>query len=282
MELLLQRAPDRTTALTTAALAFPRNPDRRYYRLQNWVSDALPTPRDLFLWLPAAYLEQPERRFPVLLLHDGQNLFDGDLSYVRGQTWQCGSTADDVFARGLAEPVVLVGIGNTGVQRMAEYTPTPDTRLGGGKGPLYSSVLTEELLPALHRDLRLLPGPEHTGIAGSSLGGLISLAIGLREPQVFGKLGILSPSVWWDRRTILDDVRSLTGHLPLRIWLDMGTAARVGTQDSYLSASTTLNQPIYASFAQDRFGRSTLPRQFTLPSNDNPRGPESGGIFFEF
>ena len=224
MELLLQRAPDRTTALTTAALAFPRNPDRRYYRLQNWVSDALPTPRDLFLWLPAAYLEQPERRFPVLLLHDGQNLFDGDLSYVRGQTWQCGSTADDVFARGLAEPVVLVGIGNTGVQRMAEYTPTPDTRLGGGKGPLYSSVLTEELLPALHRDLRLLPGPEHTGIAGSSLGGLISLAIGLREPQVFGKLGILSPSVWWDRRTILDDVRSLTGHLPLRIWLDMGTA----------------------------------------------------------
>ena len=67
-----------------------------------------------------------------------------------------------------------------------------------------------------------------------------------------------------------------------RSWLDMGTAARVGTQDSYLSASTTLNQPIYASFAQDRFGRSTLPRQFTLPSNDNPRGPESGGIFFEF
>ena len=228
METLIQSAPDAATAasprLTTHQLAFAVEPDRRYYRLQNWISDALPTPRDLFLWLPEAYLREPERRFPILLLHDGQNLFDGDLSYIKGQTWRCGSTADDVFARGLAEPTVLVGVGNTGVQRMAEYTPTPDTRLGGGKGPLYARLLAEELLPALQRSLRLLPGPANTGLAGSSLGGLISLAIGLREPQTFGKLGVLSPSVWWDRRTILDDIRSLPGHLPLRIWLDMGTA----------------------------------------------------------
>ncbi len=232
METLLQSSPDAAAAtagastprLTTAQLAFPRQPDRRYYRLRNWVSDILPAPRDLFLYLPEAYLREPDGRFPVLLLHDGQNLFDGELSYIKGQTWQCGVTADDVFARGLAESAVLVGIGNTGVQRMAEYTPTPDTRMGGGKGPLYARLLAEELLPTLHRDLRLLPGPENTGLAGSSLGGLISLAIGLREPQTFGKLGVLSPSVWWDRRTILDDVRSLPGHLPLRIWLDMGTA----------------------------------------------------------
>ena len=225
METLLQRA-DGTAAsgLTTAQLAFPQQPDRRYYRIQGWASEALPTPRDLFVWLPEAYLQQPDRRFPVLLLHDGQNLFDGDLSYVKGQTWQCGTTADDVFARGLAEPAVLVGIGNTGVHRMAEYTPTPDTRLGGGKGPLYARLLADELLPTLQRDLRILPGPANTGLAGSSLGGLISLAIGLHEPETFGKLGVLSPSVWWDRRTILDDVRSLPGHLPLRIWLDMGTA----------------------------------------------------------
>ncbi|GAA3762011.1 alpha/beta hydrolase [Terriglobus aquaticus] len=225
MESLLQRgntAP--APALTTASLAFPRQPEQRYFRLQNWISDVLPAPRDLFLWLPEAYLQQPERQFPILLLHDGQNLFDGELSYIKGQTWQCGDTADDVFARGLAEPTVLVGIANTGSHRMAEYTPTPDTRLGGGKGPRYARLLTEELLPALRRDLRLLPGPSNTGLAGSSLGGLISLAIGLREPEVFGKLGVLSPSVWWDGRTILDDVRSLPGHLPLRIWLDMGTA----------------------------------------------------------
>ena len=67
-----------------------------------------------------------------------------------------------------------------------------------------------------------------------------------------------------------------------RSWLDRGTAARVGTQDGYLAASTTLQEPVWASYLPDRFGRSTLPRQFSLPSNDNPRGPESGGIFFEF
>ena len=220
----LESTADAPPPLTTAGLAFPREPDRRYYRLQSWRSDALPTPRDLFLWLPEAYLQDRERRFPILLMHDGQNLFDGELSYIKGQTWRCGSTADDVFALGLAEPTVLVGIGNAGMQRMAEYTPTPDTRMGGGKGPLYARLLTEELLPILQRDLRLRPGPENTGVAGSSLGGLISLAIGLREPQTFGRLGVLSPSVWWDRRTILDDIRSLPGHLRLRIWLDMGTA----------------------------------------------------------
>ncbi len=229
METLLQEAdppgvPAEPPPLTTESLAFAVSPESRYYRLQRWASNVLPSPRDLFLWLPEAYFAEPERRFPVLLLHDGQNLFDGDLSYVKGQTWQCGTTADETFAAGLAEPTVLVGIANTGVQRMAEYTPTPDTRLGGGKGPLYARLLIDELLPALHRDLRLLSGPQNTGLAGSSLGGLISLAIGLREPEVFGKLGVLSPSVWWDRRTILDDVRSLSGHLPLRIWLDMGTA----------------------------------------------------------
>lgn len=229
--------PGSSGPLTTARLRFAAHAGSRYLRLQNWTSNALSTPRDLFLWLPEAYQAEPDRHFPILLLHDGQNLFDGDLSYVKGQTWQCGTTADFVFAQGLAEPTILVGIGNTGRERMAEYTPTPDTRLGGGKGPLYSSLLTDELLPTLRRDLRLLDGPEHTGIAGSSLGGLISLAIALREPEVFGKVGVLSPSVWWDRRTILDDVRSLPDHLPLRIWLDMGTAeGQIHVRDADLLA----------------------------------------------
>lgn len=67
-----------------------------------------------------------------------------------------------------------------------------------------------------------------------------------------------------------------------RNWLDMGTAAAVGTTDNYLAESTTLHQPVWASYLPDRFGRSTLPRQFTLPYAENPRGPESGGIFFDF
>lgn len=218
------------------SLVPPQGTDR-YWRIQNWQSDLLPTPRDLFVYLPEAYLHEPGRSFPVLLLHDGQNLFDGDLAYVKGSTWRCGETADAQAAAGTMEPTILVGVGNTGVQRMAEYTPTPDTRLGGGKGPIYARLLVEELLPVIRRDLRTLDAPEQTGIAGSSLGGLISLAIGLQYPQVFGKLGVLSPSLWWDKRAILDEVRALAGRLPLKIWLDMGTAeGQVHLRDADLLA----------------------------------------------
>ena len=210
--------------IDTSNLSFLPAQGLRYWRVQGWRSTALPTPRDLFVCLPEAYFTQPERRFPVFLLHDGQNLFDGELSYVKGSTWRCRETADALFSAGLASPVVLVGIGNTGVERMAEYTPTADTRLGGGKGPLYAAALVDELLPVLRRDLRIHDGPGSTGLAGSSLGGLVTLAIGLQYSHTFGKLGVLSPSIWWDRRSILDEVRALSGKLPLRIWLDMGTA----------------------------------------------------------
>ena len=196
----------------------------RYRRIPEWVSRFLPTPRDLFVYLPKAYFADPERHFPVLLLHDGQNLFDGGLSYVKGSTWCVGSTADAEMAAGRVEPAILVGIANTGVERMAEYTPTRDRRLGGGKGRQYARLLVEELLPMLRSEYRVLPGPENAGIAGSSLGGLISLAIALRYPNQFSRVGVISPSIWWDDRTILKDVRSLPGRLPLKIWLDMGTA----------------------------------------------------------
>jgi predicted alpha/beta superfamily hydrolase len=196
----------------------------RYLRIRDWVSNFLPTPRDLFIYLPEAYRHEPDRAFPVLILHDGQNLFDGDLSYVRGSTWRAGSTADEEIAAGRVQPVILVGVANTGVERMAEYTPTADYRLGGGRGPLYARLLVEELLPMLRQQYRILPGADNTGIAGSSLGGLISLAIALRYADVFGQVGVLSPSIWWNNRAILRDVRSLNGSLPIRIWLDMGTA----------------------------------------------------------
>ena len=196
----------------------------RYHRIRDWTSQFLPTPRDLFIYLPEAYLAQPERHFPLFILHDGQNLFDGNLSYVKHSTWRVGSTADEEMAAGRVEPLIILGVGNAGVERLKEYTPSPDRRLGGGKGRLYAQLLVEELLPMLARNYRLLEGPEHTGIAGSSLGGLISLAIALRYPYRFSRVGVISPSIWWDDRAILKDVRSLSEKLPLRIWLDMGTA----------------------------------------------------------
>ena len=224
MEIVASQPAFEVVAAAESSWVSSAGEEGRYRRIQNWTSRFLPIPRDLFVYLPEAYLSQPERSFSLLLLHDGQNLFDGELSYVKGATWRVGTTADEAIAAGRVEPLVIVGVANTGLERMSEYTPTADTRLGGGKGRLYARMLVEELLPMLRSDYRLLTGPDHTGVAGSSLGGLLSLAIGLHYPNHFGRIGALSPSIWWDDRTILRDVRSLEEHLPLRIWLDIGTA----------------------------------------------------------
>jgi len=194
----------------------------RYIILPEFRSRFLPDARDIFLYLPEAYLTEPHRRFPVFYLHDGQNLFDPRRSFIPGHTWRANTTADTLTAAGLISPVILVGVANTGVQRMPEYTPDRDPRLGGGEGPLYAKLLIDDLKPKIDADYRTRPDPFNTALGGSSLGGLISLAIGLQYPNIFGKLAVISPSVWWNDRSLLRLVSNTNPRPDLRIWLDMG------------------------------------------------------------
>ncbi len=187
-------------------------------------SAILPDDRTVSIYLPSSYREQIERRFPVFYLHDGQNLFDGRTSYVPGCTWRAHITADELTDAGLIPPIILVGIANTGIRRMAEYTPTRDFKMGGGEGPRYGRLLVEELKPLIDEHYRSLTGPQDTGLGGSSLGGLISLALGFHYPGVFGRIAVMSPSLWWDHRSILNLVARTPGQPSLKIWLDMGTA----------------------------------------------------------
>lgn len=196
----------------------------RYRVLRGFHSRFLPDDRDVFLYLPPQYLTQPRRRFPVFYLHDGQNLFDGRTSYVVNRTWRAHLTADALVLDGLITPIILVGIANTGLRRMAEYTPTRDPRLGGGEGARYGRLLIEDLKPLIDRRFRTLPDPENTALGGSSLGGLITLALGLQHPNVFTRLAALSPSIWWDNRSLLGLVNATRSKPALKIWLDMGTA----------------------------------------------------------
>ncbi len=196
----------------------------RYRVLSDFHSEFLTISRTIRVYLPEAYLREPERRFPVFYLHDGQNLFDGRTSYVVNRTWRAHLAADGLTATGVIEPVILVGIDNTGVRRMAEYTPTRDMRMGGGDGPRYGRLLIEGLKPLIDAKLRTRPEAENTGLGGSSLGGLISLALGLDYPEVFGKLAVMSPSVWWNQRALLMMVSESTPRPRPRIWLDMGTS----------------------------------------------------------
>ncbi len=194
------------------------------YEIHTFHSSILPDDRPVGVYLPTRYSSHPEERFPVFYLHDGQNLFDGRTSYVPGCTWRAHTTADEFASNGITRPVILVGIGNTGLRRMAEYTPTRDFRMGGGEGPTYGKLLIEELKPLVDQRYRTLSGPGDTGLGGSSLGGLISLYLGVRHPEIFGKLAVMSPSLWWDHRTILNTTARMMPKAEHKIWLDMGTA----------------------------------------------------------
>ncbi len=189
-------------------------------------SAILPDPydRSVSVYLPRAYFSEPDRSFPVFYLHDGQNLFDERTSYVPGHPWHAHTTADRLTENGEIEPIILVGVANTGIRRMAEYTPTRDFKLGGGEGRSYARLLIEELKPAIDANYRTLPGPATTAVGGSSLGGLISLFLGIEFPGTFGRIAVMSPSIWWNNRSILGFVEGLPLRPDLRIWLDMGTS----------------------------------------------------------
>ncbi len=178
---------------------------------------------DFIVYLPPMYSEQPDRRFPVLYMQDGQNLFDPDTCFCKGNYWRMGETADELIIKGGVEPLIIVGIYNTGEHRIDEYTPVEDKRLGGGQADAYGQMLVEELKPYVDHTYRTLPGTANCGLGGSSLGGLVTLYLGLRYTWMFSKLAVMSPSVWWRNRSILKTVAKIRRKPELKIWLDIGT-----------------------------------------------------------
>ncbi|MCC7126651.1 MAG: alpha/beta hydrolase [Acidobacteria bacterium] len=193
-------------------------------RHPRFASTVLEPERDVIVYLPPGYDADDTVRYPVLYLHDGQNLFEPDTAHVAGQHWRLGETADALIAEGVLAPLIMVGVANTGTSRIHEYTPTSDARLGGGRADAYGRLLIDELKPLIDATYRTRPGPVDTGIGGSSLGGLVSLHLALSRPDVFGMAAVMSPSVWWDRRVILTTVRRTRPRPALRLWVDMGTA----------------------------------------------------------
>lgn len=201
-------------------------------RHHNFISKFVPYRRDLVVYLPPNYHHE-ERSYPVLYLHDGQNLFDPETAYVRGKDWKVDETAESLIRSGEIEPMIIVGIFNTGEHRIEEYTPTRDRKLGGGHAELYGRMLLEELKPFIDKRYRALPDAHNTGLGGSSLGGLATLYLGFTHPEVFGKLAVLSPSVWWDNKAILKFIRSTEPKPRLKIWLSMGTdESKSGLRDA--------------------------------------------------
>ena len=187
-------------------------------------SHYLPDKRDLIVYVPPGYDQQPDRTYPVLYLQDGQNLFDPRTSFIPGRAWEVREHADAAIRAGEVEPLIIVGIYNTGDRRLAEYTHEHDRQMGGGEAAQYGLTLTREILPWIATQYRVRTDRDSTGLGGSSLGGLVSLYLGLRYATWFGKLAVLSPSVWWNHKSILGYVNE---HAPTiwdrpRVWLDVG------------------------------------------------------------
>lgn len=150
-------------------------------------------------------------------MHDGQNLFDPATSFA-GDWGLKGALA---WASRRGAEAIVVGIPNRGHARIDEYTPFADPKVGGGAGEHYLDYIIDRVKPLIDERFRTLPDPAHTGIGGSSLGGLISLYAYFRRPDVFGFTAALSPSLWFANGAILDLVEH-SSRPPGRVYLDVG------------------------------------------------------------
>jgi len=151
----------------------------------------LDTIKKIWIYLPTSY-SNSDKRYPVIYMHDAQNLFDNKTSFV-GE-WKVDEALDSPDSK----EAIIVGIEHGGDKRIDELTPFPHEKYGGGKANAYLDFLLENLKPHIDSTYRSLPGYENTGIFGSSLGGLISFYAALKYPESFGMIGAYSPSFWFN------------------------------------------------------------------------------------
>src|SRR5216684_532585 len=200
-------------------------------RHRGFPSKVLGNRRDVLVYLPPGYRRFSRRRYPVLYLHDGQNVFDAATSFS-GIEWGVDETAERLIRKKLIEPLIIVAVANLGEERIHEYAPTPGVietkakrrKRSRGLAREYGRFLIEELKPYIDKRYRTKREAEFTGLGGSSLGGLVTLAMGILFPQVFTRLVVMSPSIWWDDFAVYRLVDTIEQKPPLKIWLDTGTA----------------------------------------------------------
>lgn len=192
---------------------------------ENFGSAHLESPRNVLVYVPPGYGENPERRYPVLYMHDGQNLMNAEDAFG-GVAWAVDETAQALITANEIEPLIIVGIYNSGEKRIDEYTPTKSKggrmKGRGGQADQYGRMIIEELKPFIDREYLTKPEREFTALGGSSLGGLVSLHLGFKRPDVFSRLAVISPAVWWANNHIIREIALIAERLPLRIWLDIG------------------------------------------------------------
>lgn len=207
---LLQPAPAQTHLVGDIRL------HRQFY------SRYLEFERSIIVYLPPSYKKDSYKRYPVLYMHDGNNIFDPRTAFA-GVAWEANDTVERLIAAGQMQEIIIVGIYNTPA-RLYEYTWTPmyfgHDGLQGGHGKKYARFLVKELKQFIDKEYRTLPDRQHTAVMGSSLGGLINFYLGRHYSDVFGKVAIMSPSFWWGNGIVYKHVQNYPRDL--QIWMDIG------------------------------------------------------------
>jgi predicted alpha/beta superfamily hydrolase len=203
-------------------------------RLHELRSGIFRNTRFLRVWLPPGYEdhENEGKRYPVLYLNDGQNLFEASSAFA-GVEWQADEAADRLIRAGTVPPLIMVGIDNAGKDRLREYMPhrSVNPMMLRVQGRRYPDFLFEEVMPFVERNYRVTAAPEETGLGGSSLGALIALYTATVGPGRIGRLLLESPSLWVSNRQIIKESRAVR-IWPERIFLAAGTAEGANAEKS--------------------------------------------------
>ncbi|WP_136605402.1 alpha/beta hydrolase [Paenibacillus dokdonensis] len=215
-------------------------------RIEGFYSTYLDNKRDLYVYLPPSYSYEKSKRYPVLYMHDGQNIFHPAFN---GYSWHADQTVERLIHEHKIEEIIVVGIPNMGMERSNEYThdlegvlyPLDKVTIQP-KGQLYEKFIIEEVMTYIDSVFRTKTGPEHTALLGSSRGGQVTYHIGLRHPEVFGKLAIVSPYFYCVDPMSSEEIRlyhSFTMKQPLsRIWIDLGSAEGTLVMEKHTRAVT--------------------------------------------
>lgn len=216
--LVLMQAPG---AHAQAQADHRENKTGKVILLKDFYSVQLNNKRDLRIYLPPSYRTQTQRRYPVIYMHDGQNLFDAKTASF-GTEWEIDETMDRLIGLKQIQEAIIVGIDNTH-QRLNEYTPCCDPKHGGGKINDYEAFLLNQIKPFIDQHFRTKPDRNHTFMMGSSLGGLATFYMVQRHPETFSKAASLSGAFWWNKQALVDDFKKMPHRLPIQFYLDTGT-----------------------------------------------------------
>ncbi len=175
--------------------------------------------RNVTVMLPPSYASEPDREYPILYLQDGQNMFDRREGFM-GREWGADEVALTAMQEGRMQEAIIVAVDHGGAGRLDDYSPVADPEYGGGGADDFLDFLTQEVDPMIRGQYRA--SDSKAAVAGSSMGGLVSLYAGFCHPDMFGAVGAMSPSLWWAQGHLAREVVQHQGPLPDKIWLDIG------------------------------------------------------------